>query len=115
MDRLAIVQGLYYFITGVWPLLSIRTFMAVTGPKTDIWLVKTVGLLITVIGLAVLLAGLHGSVTPEVVHLAVGSAVVLTAVDVIYSAKGIISKIYLVDAVAEIVLIAGWAWLIFSK
>ena len=29
------VQGLYCLITGVWPLVSIDTFQAVTGPKTD--------------------------------------------------------------------------------
>jgi hypothetical protein len=28
------VQGTYYLITGIWPLLSVRTFMLVTGPKT---------------------------------------------------------------------------------
>src|SRR4051794_14622821 len=29
------VQGVYYFVTGVWPLVSIETFLMVTGPKTD--------------------------------------------------------------------------------
>lgn len=43
---LSLLQGLYYSISGIWPLLSIDTFMAVTGPKTDIWLVKTVGVLL---------------------------------------------------------------------
>jgi hypothetical protein len=33
-------QDPFYFGSGVWPLLSMRTF--VTGPKTDKWLVKTV-------------------------------------------------------------------------
>jgi hypothetical protein len=35
-------------MTGLWPLVSIGTFQQVTGPKTDLWLVKTVGVLIAV-------------------------------------------------------------------
>ena len=52
--RLPVVQGVYFLLTGVWPLLSIRTFEAVTGPKVDRWLVKTVGLLVAVIGASLL-------------------------------------------------------------
>ena len=29
------LQGLYYLATGVWPLVSLDTFMQVTGPKTE--------------------------------------------------------------------------------
>ena len=29
------IQGLYYLMTGVWPLVSIETFQTVTGRKTD--------------------------------------------------------------------------------
>jgi hypothetical protein len=36
LSFLALLQGLYFVITGVWPILSIRTFMMITGPKTDI-------------------------------------------------------------------------------
>ncbi len=36
-------QGLYYTVSGLWPLISLRTFTLVTGPKVDLWLVKTVG------------------------------------------------------------------------
>jgi hypothetical protein len=50
------LQGVYYALTGLWPLVSIRTFKAVTGEKTDNlptgfdsdhWLVMTVSVLIT--------------------------------------------------------------------
>ena len=46
----ALAHACYYLITGVWPLLSIGTFEKVTGPKTDRWLVKTVGILVGVGG-----------------------------------------------------------------
>lgn len=108
MRTLAILQGIFYFATGVWPILSIRTFQMVTGPKTDLWLVKTVGALIAVIGLFLTAAGLHDRVTSEIVWLAAGSAAALMIVDVNYFLKGVISKIYLLDAVVESVLIVLW-------
>ena len=33
------VQGLYYIIGGLWAQVSTDTFIKVSGPKTDIWLV----------------------------------------------------------------------------
>jgi len=32
---LCLIQGVYYLLTGLWPLVSIETFQMVTGPKTD--------------------------------------------------------------------------------
>lgn len=49
-ECLALAQGAFYLATGIWPLVSMRTFERVTGPKTDKWLVKTAGVLITAIG-----------------------------------------------------------------
>jgi len=107
-STIAILQGLYYLPTGIWPLVSLRTFMAVTGPKVDGWLVKTVGALITVVGGVLMLAGLRGRVTPELRLLAVGSAAGLAAVDVVYVARRRISPIYLLDALGEGILIGAW-------
>jgi hypothetical protein len=121
-DALAIgllwLQGPYYFLTGVWPLVSIRTFQLVTGPKTDNqptgleadhWLVMTVGVLITAISVTLLTAAWRQSTQLEIAVLAIGSAVGLTAIDVIYVVRGVIAPIYLVDAAVEIPLILGWA------
>ena len=104
----ALTQGGFYFLTGIWPIISIGTFQKITGPKNDLWLVKTVGVLISVIGAALLLAGYRGEIVPSTVLLAAGSAVVLTGVDVIYATKRIIAPIYLLDAVVELLLIAWW-------
>jgi len=108
-SALALGQGAFYAATGVWPILHLRSFEAVTGPKTDGWLVKTVGGLVGVVGGALLAAGRRGHVSRELRAVAVGSAAVLTAIDVVYVSKGRISPIYLLDAVAEAALIAGWA------
>jgi hypothetical protein len=104
----ALGQGLYYVMTGLWPLVSIGTFQRVTGPKTDLWLVKTVGVLIAVIGGAIMLAGVRAEVAPSVILLAVGSATALAGVDVIYGSKGVMARIYLLDALVELVLIVWW-------
>jgi hypothetical protein len=106
--RLALGQGTFYLMTGVWPLVSLPTFERVTGPKTDRWLVKTVGVLVTVIGAVLLVAGRRRQVSDEVVLLAVGSAAGLASIDTIYRLRGRIATVYLLDAIAELMLIAGW-------
>src|SRR5687768_11374561 len=93
MTVVAFVQGVYFLVTGVWPLAHMRSFLAVTGPKVDLWLVKTVGVIVGVIGLVLLAAAWSGRVTPEVAGIAVGSAAGLGTVDVVYVAKRVIPKV----------------------
>jgi hypothetical protein len=106
---LAWVQGSYYLVTAVWPLVSIHTFQLVTGPKVDLWLVKTVAVMIAGSALALLSSAVRQAVPMEVMVLAVANALGLAAIDIIYVAKGRISRVYLLDAVPEIVLAAAWA------
>ena len=103
---LALVQGVFYTATGLWSLVDLDSFMAVTGPKTDHWLVKTVGLLIAVIGASLLAAAARPSRGSKI--LGAGSAAALGGVDVVYALKGRISKIYLADAVVEALLVGLW-------
>ena len=37
------IQAAYYTLTGIWPIVHRRSFEAVTGRKTDYWLVQMVG------------------------------------------------------------------------
>jgi len=106
---LSVIQGLYYLLTGVWPLVSMRTFEAVTGEKVDDWLVKTVGVLVAVIGAVILIAGQRSSITLEIALLAAGSALGLMGIDVWYTARHVIPWIYLLDALAELIILACWA------
>jgi hypothetical protein len=96
-----VVQGAIYVVTGIWPLVSIASFEAVTGPKTDDWLVHTVGLLLAVIGAVLLAAAARRVVDGLVVALAVGVALSLAVIDVVYVANGTIARIYLADAALE--------------
>jgi hypothetical protein len=110
--RLLALQAGYYGITGVWPLVHLRSFEAVTGPKTDDWLVHMVGLLAAAIGLVLGVSVRRGSVqTPEVTLLAISSALAFTAIDLWYGLTGRISPIYLGDAVVQICLILGLLFL----
>lgn len=106
--RVALAQGGYYVVTGLWPIIHMPSFEAVTGPKVDDWLVQTVGGLITVVGAGLIGASIDGAPSRDLAAVAVGSAVTLMAVDIIFVARGRIPPIYLLDAVAEAVLIGGW-------
>jgi len=100
-------QAALYVVSGVWPIVHMRSFETVSGPKADRWLVKTVGALLSLIGL-VLWRGGQEPVSPDIALLGVGSALVLASVDVIYAGGGRISKIYLLDAAAETGILAAW-------
>ncbi len=102
------IHGFYYLLSGVWPILDSTSFQVVTGPKTDIWLVKTVGLLLMVTGLVLLAAAHRRRIHPELLILAIGDAMALIVIEVFYWADGTLSAIYLLDAVVEVFLIVCW-------
>ena len=106
---LTIAQGAYFAATGVWPLVHMPSFEAVTGPKVDKWLVRTVGVLVAVVGGVLVAAGVRNKITGEVAALAIGSAVGLGIIDTVYATRGRISRIYLADAALEGAIAAGWA------
>jgi hypothetical protein len=108
--RLLAFQSGYYGVTGIWPILHLPSFEAITGPKIDDWLVHMVGLLAAVIGVVLGSAAVRNRVrSPEVVLLAVASAAAFAAIDLWYGVSGRISPIYLADAALQICLIVGLA------
>ena len=111
MQRIArvalLVQGTFYVLTGAWPLLAMWSFELVTGPKTDDWLVRMVGLLAASIGLTLLAAAWRRRVTLEVRLLAVASALSFAAIDLVYALTGRISAVYLLDAGVELLFAAA--------
>jgi hypothetical protein len=103
-------QSAYYALTGMWPILHLPSFEAVTGPKTDDWLVHMVGLLAAAIGVVLGVATVRNRVrAPEAVLLAFTSAAAFAAIDLWYGLTGRISAMYLADAVVQICLIGGLA------
>ena len=107
-QQLARAHGFSNVLGGAWPLLHMRSFETVLGPKTDRWLVRTVAGLLVANGLVQLRATTPGEVR-QAARVGIGTATVLLAVDLRYAIPGRISRMYLLDAVAE----AGWiaAWL----
>ena len=108
MATAAAVEGWFYVVGGLWPVLNIRSFEWVTGPKVDRWLVKTVGLLLTAIGGVQVAAARRREVPEELAVLGVGAPLALLLVDLTYVSKGRISKVYLLDAVGQLGLIGLW-------
>jgi hypothetical protein len=104
----AMAMGAFWLVSGVWPILHMRSFMWVTGPKVDAWLVRTVGALIAAIGLGLVQSARGDDVPREVETIAVAGALSLASVDVVYVARGRIGPIYLLDAFVELVLVALW-------
>ena len=105
---IAWIQGVFYLATGAWALVDLDSFLAVTGPKVEHWLVKTVGSLVAVIGVVFLSAARNRRVSSEIALLGIGCALALAAIDVFYVSVGRISSIYLLDAAAEVGLAAAW-------
>ena len=91
-------QGSYYVASGLWAVVDRQGFERVTGRKTDYWLVRTVGLLATAIGLALLTGARDDRPSSQTRVLAVAAGASFTVVDLVYVAKGRISPIYLGDA-----------------
>jgi hypothetical protein len=104
-----LAQGLYYLLTGLWPLVSVSTYERATGHLGDTWLVQAVGVLVLVIGGTLCLAAYRRQGSPEVLFLAFGSALGMTAIDIHLAWRGY-SPLYLVDAVLELGLVAFWVY-----
>lgn len=105
---LARLHGTANLLGGLWPLIHLRSFEAVFGPKADRWLVKTVSGLLVVNGLAQVLSGRSGPGLRQARRIGVGTAAVLAAVDLVYVPAGRISPVYLLDAAMELGWIVLW-------
>ena len=100
------IQGAYYVASGLWAVVNRRGFEAVTGPKRDYWLVRTVGLLAAAIGATLLSGTRRDEPSPETALLGLAAGASFTAVDLVYVARRRISPVYLGDAAVHGVLAA---------
>lgn len=101
-----LAQGAYYILTGLWALVDIDTFMQVTGPKTDTWLVKALAFLFCAIGLVLVLAWSEKALLlPSM--LALCTAVFMASIDFYFYMKGTIPGVYALDGILQILFAAG--------
>lgn len=103
--RTSLAQGAFYLVTGLWPIASMRSFEAVTGPRSERWLVQTTGALIAAIGAALIGAARDRGAHRSREQLAALSVLALGGADLYFVARRRIPAIYLADAVIE----AGFA------
>ncbi len=108
LGKLSLLQGLYLLTTGIWPLVNMHSFVLLTGPKTDLWLVITVGLLLAVTGAVLSISGIRNNSGAEFALLGMGTAASLAVVDIYFSINGTISPIYLLDGLVELGFIFFW-------
>lgn len=101
----AAAHAAYYVCTGLWSILHRRSFEAVSGPKREYWLVRTVGALATAVG-AALGAAVLTRRRREGAVLAIGSGVAFVASDL--QAARASSRVYLGDALLHAVLLPAW-------
>ena len=99
-------QGAYYVVSGLWAVVGRRGFETLTGPKTDYWLVRTVGLLAATIGATLLVGARRDPPSSETTMLGLAAGASFTAVDLTYVVQGRISRVYLGDAAVHGLLAA---------
>lgn len=104
-----LVAGLhagYLIASGVWPLVHRRSFEAVTGPKRDFWLVRTVGGLAAACGATLATAVVRNTRSTEVQVLAAAQAIAFSAADVYAATRK--SRVYLGDVAVQALCLPAW-------
>jgi hypothetical protein len=104
--RVLRTQGGYYLASGLWAVVNRRGFEALTGRKTDYWLVRTVGLLAAAIGVSLVAGTRGGRASSETALLGVAAGASFTTIDLVYVARRRIRPVYLGDAAVHAVLAA---------
>jgi hypothetical protein len=115
MRALVIIQGSYYMITALWPLIHIESYMSFVGPISDIWLAKTVGTMVIAISATMFF---HLSLKTDhrpLILLGLASSLAFAYTDTYYTFTGTLSSIYLLDAAAETLFMISWIILAFKR
>ncbi|GGC34522.1 hypothetical protein GCM10011386_28300 [Parapedobacter defluvii] len=113
LSNVFLFQGAYFIITGIWPLLGMDSFIAATGPKQDTWLVEMIGLLSASVGLTFIVTSLRRQKPPLVLGYSVALSFLL--MDLIYVIKGVIGRVYLLDASIQFAFIALVTFLVIKR
>lgn len=103
-----LLQTLYYTITAVWPLLHIHSFVWVTGGKTDIWLVKTVSVLLLPYCFLLLYLTVNQKRNFVIVISVMICCLGLAAVEAYYYFRGVVKWVYVADAAIQLAFLGYW-------
>ncbi len=103
-----LAQGIYYLLRGLWSFLGHGTTETTPEHLLSTYLAHSTDVLVLVIGAALCLAAWRRQGSPEVLFIALGSAIGLTVMDVVYVFNRSISVLYLFDAIIQAGLVAAW-------
>lgn len=106
VDVPMLVQAAYYLLTGPWPLVHLRSFEAITGPKPDRFVVESAGALFTASGSALAVGALRGG--RDLASRVLSALVPALSTFVVLRHRRSLRLVYLADAAAECGL-AMWA------
>lgn len=103
-------QATYILLTATWPLIHLESFVAVTGYKHDVWLVKTVGALLIPVAITLYMHLFINTDHRPAIALGGLTALALITVDCYYAFNDVISDIYLADGIVELFFLTLWAY-----
>ena len=101
-------QGVFYVLTGLWPIVHRKSFEKVMGRKSEGSLAQTMGGMIAAVGAALIVGSLDDRPSRSLKWLGMGSAIALGLADLVFATRGKTSRVYFADAAAEGAALAGW-------
>jgi hypothetical protein len=102
------VQGFYYVLIGLTPVLAGGGFRAVRGPDADPWVLRSYGLIVAAVGAALLIESRRRNAVAGTGRPAIAVAVVLAAADVVFVATRTAPSVYLIDAAVQAAFVFWW-------
>lgn len=103
----AFVQGTYYLLIGLWPVLAIDSLL--TGNATaEPWQLRAFGIAVALVG-AVLLAGARRNDLPGAARSGIAVALALAVFDAALMLTGSAPPIYLGDALIQVAFVFWWS------
>lgn len=109
------LQASYILVTAIWPLIHIQSFMHVTGYKTDVWLVKTVGALLVPVSICLYSFLFINTDRRPALILGSLTSVAFISVDFYYALSDVISDIYLADGAIELLFLFIWIYVALKE
>ena len=106
---LIIAHGLYLTIGGLWPLFYLQGFEAVTGPKVEDFLVRTIALILLLTAVVLFLQLRKPKAEQSAIAMAAGVSFILGLVGIITAAGGWIRPIYFADGAIHLLFAMSWA------
>ena len=100
------LQGLYYFLAGLWPFLHLRSFVWVFGEKRDLFQLDVTSALIVAIGAILLLAAAR-RLRPDGLLVSLGAASALALARVALTHAGGLRPVVWIDFGVELLLAVG--------